>query len=185
MIGELPTTLEMEDGSIWNIRTDYRAVLAIFEAIGDPELPKEVKTYVMLDCLFVDFDSMPTELYAEACKKASWFLDGGILYEDHNRPKLLDWEQDESMVFSSVNRVAGREVRAMEYVHWWTFLGWFHEIGEGLLSTVITIRKKLRNNTKLEKWEQEFYRENKEMVDLKVRYSEEEEQEIRELEAKL
>lgn len=39
------------------------------------------------------------------------------------------------------------------------------------LSTLVSIRDKLRRGKKLEKWEQEFYRENKDRVDLKTKYT--------------
>lgn len=52
------------------------------------------------------------------------------------------------------------------------------EIGEGLFSTVIAIRHKRNKGKKLEKHELEFEQSNKEMVKLKTKYSEEEEEEI-------
>jgi hypothetical protein len=58
------------------------------------------------------------------------------------------------------------------------------EIGEGLYSQVINIRNKKSKGKKLEKWEQEFYRDNKVLVDLKMKKnerSEEEKEELREL----
>ena len=62
----------------------------------------------------------------------------------------------------------------MPFLHWWTFMADFNAIGEGQLSTMVSIRDKLRRGKKLEKWEQEFYRKNKDRVDLKQRYSAEE-----------
>ena len=62
----------------------------------------------------------------------------------------------------------------MEFLHWWTFMAYFHAIGEGQLSTLVSIRDKLRRGKKLEKWEQEYYRKNKDKVDLKKHYSAEE-----------
>lgn len=59
----------------------------------------------------------------------------------------------------------------MPFLHWWTFLAYFNAIGEEQLSTLISIRDKLNRGKKLEKWEQEYYRENKERMDLKKRYS--------------
>ena len=56
-------------------------------------------------------------------------------------------------------------------MHWWTFLSWFNAIGEGQLSTVVSIREKLQKGKKLDKWERDFYRENKQLVDMKKRYS--------------
>lgn len=53
-------------------------------------------------------------------------------------------------------------------------IAYFHAIGEGQLSTIVSIREKLRTGKKLEKWEQEYYRKNKHQVDLKKRYTAEE-----------
>ena len=89
-------------------------------------------------------------------------------------PVLMDWEQDARAIIADVNRVAGLEVRALPYLHWWTFLSFFQAIGEGQLSTLVSIRDKLRKGKKLENWEKEFYRENKQRVDIPKRYSAEE-----------
>ena len=78
------------------------------------------------------------------------------------------------MIVADVNKVAGCEVRALPFCHWWTFIAWFNAIGEGQLSTVVSIRDKLRRGKKLEKWEQEFYRDHKRQVNLKQRYTAEE-----------
>ena len=91
---------------------------------------------------------------------------------------MLDWEQDESIIFPAINKVAGAETRSQSYIHWWTFMGYFMEIEEGTFSMVLGIRQKKAKHKKLEKWEQEFYRNNKELCDLKKRYTEEEQAEI-------
>ena len=86
----------------------------------------------------------------------------------------MDWNQDAKEIVADVNKVAGQEIRAMPYLHWWTFLSYFHAIGEGQFSTIVSIRDKMRKGKQLEKWEKEFYRDNKSKVDLKKRYSAEE-----------
>ena len=65
-------------------------------------------------------------------------------------------------------------MRALPFCHWWTFLAWFNGIGEGQLSTVVSIREKKRKGKKLSDWEREFYQENREKVDFKLKYSAEE-----------
>ena len=89
-------------------------------------------------------------------------------------PKLLDWEQDAQIVVADINKVAGTEIRALPYLHWWTFLAYFRGIGEGQLSTIVSIREKLRTGKKLEKWERDYYMKNKQQVDIKKHYSAEE-----------
>lgn len=179
MLGRLPTTLNI-NGIERAIRTDFRVALLIFQAYSDPELCDREKTWVMLDCLYEDIENIPAEDIQEAINKAVWFLDGGTLHEDtkyKSTKKVIDWEQDEQIIFSAVNKVAGKEIRTVDYLHWWTFLGYFNEIGECLLSTVINIRQKKNKGKKLEKYEQEFYRENKSLIDIKTRLSAEEQAE--------
>ena len=53
-------------------------------------------------------------------------------------------------------------------------MGAYMEIGEGTFRTVVSIRKKKRTGKKLEKWEEEFYRENRKMIDLPMNLSKEE-----------
>lgn len=178
MIGWLPTTLEVA-GEERKIRTDFRDMLVVMQAFADPELQPAEKYDVMLMILYEDLDSIPMEATEEAIKQGLWFLDCGQQKDDKRPPvKVMDWEQDESLVFPAVNKVAGREVRAVEYMHWWTFMGYFMEIDDGTFSMVLGIRQKRAKGKKLEKWEQEFYRNNKALCDLKKKYTAEEQEEI-------
>ncbi|WP_429149176.1 Gp15 family bacteriophage protein [Anaerotaenia torta] len=181
MIGQLPKELKI-NSTYRAIRSDYRVALLIFQACGDPELSDQEKVIVMIECLYQEPEKIPPEDYQAANDMAVWFLEGGEEQDDSSKhqqiKKVMDWEQDEKIIFSAVNKVAGFETRAIDYMHWWTFLGYFNEIGEGLLSTVINIRAKKNKGKKLEKYEQEFYRNNKALIDLKVKLSEEEQAEI-------
>ena len=79
----------------------------------------------------------------------------------------MDWEQDAAIIIPAVNSVAGREIRLDPGIHWWTFFGWYMSIGDGLFASVLRIRSKKAKGKKLEKWEEEFYRENRHLIDLK------------------
>lgn len=167
---ELPTTAEI-GGVTYPIHADYRDILEVFRYLDDPDQPEFVRWQIAL-ALFYE-GQIPPEHRTEAMEYLAEFIACG---EKNSRPgpKLLDWEQDAQMIVADVNKVAGTEVRALPFLHWWTFLSWFNAIGEGQLSTLISIREKLRKGKKLEKWEQEYYRKNKERVDLKKQYSAEE-----------
>ncbi|MDY4812927.1 MAG: Gp15 family bacteriophage protein [Ruminococcus sp.] len=174
MIGELPTGLIVDDKE-YPINSDFRIALLIFQAFNDRELNDYCKTMVCLKCLY---KNIPCNI-EKAVKKALWFLDGGNMPKSKQSPKkMLDWEQDESIIFPAVNKVAGYETRTVDYLHWWTFLGLFNEIGEGLFSQVMNIRSKKAKGKKLEKWEKEFYREHQEMIDLKDKLTAEEQAEV-------
>lgn len=175
MIGYLPTTLEI-DGEEYPINSDFRIALTIFEAYNDSEILSYEKTLVCLRCLYKDKIPENTE---EALIQAAWFLDGGDMPKSKQAPvKLMDWEYDQSIIFPAVNKVAGYETRTVEYLHWWSFLGLFNEIGEGLYSQVMNIRSKRAKHKKLEKWEREFYNEHKELVNIKEKLTAEEQEEL-------
>ena len=90
---------------------------------------------------------------------------------DDTVKQLRAWgrEQDAPLIAAGINKAAGCEVRALPYLHWWTFMAWFNSIGDGQLATLLRVRSKLRHGQKLQPWEQDYYRKNKAMVDLRPR----------------
>ena len=108
-------------------------------------------------CFFVFFFNQfkIANASGKVLKQCFWFINCGDTETTRKAPKLMDWEQDARAIVADVNKVAGMEIRALTYLHWWTFLSWFHAIGEGQLSTVVSIRDKLRRGKKLEQWEKE------------------------------
>lgn len=185
MIGALPETLTVA-GVEYPIRTDYRNVLQVFEAFQDPELTQEEKWIVAIYLMFDDFSCADDVLQAaqggfnleEAIKQISWFISAGQPEKQVLEKPTYNWKQDEQIIFSAVNKVAGKETRELEYLHWWTFLGYFNEVGEGTFSFIVGIRHKLNKGKKLEKHEKEFLAQNKELVRLeKPKTREEQEQE--------
>lgn len=173
MIGQLPRSLTV-GGSEYRIRTDFRDILNIIAAFSDPELEREEKIYVCLFILYEDLDTMPEDQYEEAFRAAMQFIDCGMEPDSKARPRTMDWEQDETLLFPAVNKVAGFETRACEYLHWWTFMGYFMEISDGVFSQVLSLRQKKSKGKKLEKWEQEFWAANKDICVLRPRLTEEE-----------
>lgn len=181
MIGCLPTSLDI-CGTQYPIRSDFRMILRICQAFDDDELSDRDKAYVCMKCLYPNFLEMPQEHLQGACNKAYWFVGGGDMPQtEPEKIKMLDWKQDENILFPALNKNAGCEIRTCEYMHWWTFLGLFGEIGEGLFSTVMNIRQKKARGKPLEKWEQEFYRRNKNLVNIKTAEDEEAEQELKQV----
>lgn len=173
MLGALPKTLTVA-GQEYAIRSDFRDVLNIISAFNDPELEPREKLFCCLYILYVDFEMIPDRDYESAYKQALWFVDCGRGDTQRNAPRTLDWEQDEVIIFPAVNKVAGFETRAVDYLHWWTFMGYFMEIGEGVFSNVLHIRGKKARGKKLDKWEQDFWTANKDICQLQVRLSKEE-----------
>lgn len=163
---DLPYSLNV-GGVDYEIREDFRAVLDILTAFGDDELTAEEKTQAMIEILY--YPALPPpETLGEAAEAARWFIDCGITREDEQpTARTMDWEQDAGIIFPTINKIAGFETRGRQTIHWWTFYGWFMEIGDGLFSQVLSIRQKLTKGKKLEKWEQEFLRNNPKLCELK------------------
>ena len=174
MIGELPQSLTV-DGRAYAIRSDFRDVLKIVAAFGDPELEDKEKIYVCLFILYKDFDTIPKADYETAFKTAIAFIDHGSWEDTKDQskpsPRIMDWEQDESILFPAINKVAGFETRSAEYVHWWTFIGYYMEISEGVFSNVLALRLKKANGKKFEKWEREYWNANKGICTLRTKLS--------------
>lgn len=181
MSWELPMSLKVGVKD-YAIHGDFRDILDIFRHLNDRAQPEFVRWQVAL-ALFYE-DPIPEKHRAEAMEQMAWFLSCGRQERDPG-PRLLDWEQDAHLIVADVNKVAGTEIRALPFLHWWTFLSYFHGVGEGQLSTLVSLREKLRTGKKLEPWEQEYYRKNRAQVELKKQYSPEELAEKERLEALL
>lgn len=173
MIGYLPEALTV-DGVEYPIRSDYRNVLQVFEAFSDQEMTDWEKWTVAIYILFEDF-SCDDDVYEaeengfnvkEATKQITWFVSAGQPDKEVLELPTYSWQKDEQMIFSAVNKVAGKEVRELDYLHWWTFLGYFNEVGEGSFSFIVGIRHKLNHGKKLEKHEKEFLFKHHELVKL-------------------
>lgn len=169
----LPKALNV-GGKDYPIRYQFGAILDILAAYSDPELDSDEKVEVMLTILFPDLAEIPLCHIQEAVKKGSEFIDCGQKSDGRPKPKMMDWNQDADIIIPAINKVAGMEVRATPDLHWWTFWGFFMSIGDSLFSTVLHVRRKKLSGKKLDKWEEEFYRENRILVDIKTPETEEE-----------
>ena len=168
-------------GVEYQLNTDYRDMLEIIAYLNDPEYPELLRWKIAVALFFEHEDLQEGEFPEEHLQEAMEYLADFITAGDNSSaptPKLLDWEQDAHIIVADVNKVAGTEIRAMPYLHWWTFLSYFMAIGEGQLLTLVSIREKIRAGKPLEKWEREYYQKNPEKVNLRTKYLVEEEAEL-------
>ena len=163
----IPTTIVIDDKEFpIRCKGDYRMVLDCFSCLNDFDLTEQERVYGALIIFYEDFNSfedfigLGKDLLEELVKKMYNFME---CEENpmHSMPfKTIDWDKDSQMVCSAINKVAHTEVRSIEYMHWWTFIGYFSEVGESVLSTVVGIRTKIKKGKKLEKYEKEFKANN-------------------------
>lgn len=176
----LPKSLSI-CGTEYAIRYDYRCILEICAAMEDPELSKQDKAIVAMVIFYPDFEDMPPEHYQEAIKQCFWFINGGEEDLGQKGPKLVSWEHDTKYIIAPVNRVLGQEIRDIQYdeetntggLHWWTFLSAYMEIGDCVFAQIVRIRSLRAKGKKLDKADQEWYKQNRQLVDIKAKYTNE------------
>ena len=165
---ELPITIHINE-EVYAIRNngDYRMVLDCFSALNDVELSKTERIFTSIIIFYPDFEDVE-EILALSEEELNELVEQMFLFFNcgETNPgakteyKLIDWDNDAQLITSGINNVAGKEIRSVEYCHWWTFMGYYLAIGESPLSTVVGIRSKIAKNKKLEKYEMEFRRDN-------------------------
>ena len=167
---ELPTTVPIA-GTVYNIRNkaDYRVILDVIATLEDNTLTNEEKIVIALIIFYECLDSLESvfdtfdnaDAVNDALQAMTDFID---CYNDdigyRAKHKLVDWVQDEQLIVSAINKVAGTEIRALEYMHWWTFISHYISVGECALSQVVAIRDKIARGKKLDEFERRFKRDN-------------------------
>ena len=164
---ELPISITIADKE-YKIRNngDYRVILDCFDALEDTELDENTRLGVALIIFYEDFNSLEDvaefpELETAIDEMCQFFNCGQKESPGAKvKHKLIDWNQDSPLIFAAINQVANKEVRSLEYMHWWTFMGHYISIGKSVLSEVVGIRNKIVTGKKLEKYEREFKNQN-------------------------
>lgn len=162
----LPTSLIVH-GKEFAVRNrgDFRTVLDCFETLDTIELTKEERILFSLMLFYDGIDELEDlakfDDLVEAFNQMVWFFNcGQESIGNQSQFKLIDWNKDAPLIYSAVNNVAQKEVRNEEYLHWWTFMGYYLAIGECSLSNIVSIRSKRAKGKKLEKYERQFVQEN-------------------------
>ncbi len=162
----LPTSLTV-GGTQVAIRADFRQVLAVLQCLEDETLPLFARWRKALRLFYCApiAEADRAQAMEELCGFISCYQKG------KPGPRLMSWSHDAHLIAAQINQVAGREVRQEQFLHWWTFLGYFHAIGPGPFSQVVAIREKLRTGKALDDEEQQFYSKNPAMIRLPDSYS--------------
>ena len=157
---QLPERLTVETEE-YPIGWEYRQVLSVLAILNDGSKPLWQRWFGAVERFYQK--PVPTGHLQSAMAAMGEFLTMGR--PETPGPKLFDWQADAPEIISDLNRVAGCELRKQR-LHWWTFLGWFHAIGEGQLSRLVAIRSKLRRGQKLTEAEELFCRQHPQRVKL-------------------
>jgi hypothetical protein len=173
----LPIAVEI-DGKEYAIRNkcDFRVVLDVISALNDEELEMEQRVQCALFIFYEDLTEL-TDVQKAVAEMLKIINLGKEETDEEHKPKLMDWEHDYPQLAPAISRVLGYSVRqATTFTHWYDFIGAYMEIGDCTFANIISIRNKRMKGKKLEDWEQEFYRENKKIIDLPRKLTDEEQE---------
>lgn len=151
-----------------DIFSDYRDILDIFEILNDPDLLNHEKIYLALNNFYTD-QRYNVDIEAAVKEMFNFITMGEPDQNEAPHKPLFDWEQDFNIIITPINKTLGCDVRGVDYLHWWTFLGAFMEIGECTFNTYVGIRDKLNRGVRLEKHEERIYKEHRDKIIIKTR----------------
>jgi hypothetical protein len=175
----LPISVEI-DGTEYAIRNkcDYRVVLDVISALNDEELEMEHRIECALFIFYEELTGLKDIQTAITEMMKIINLGEEATEEEQTKPQLMDWKHDFNQIAPPISRVLGYSVRDVKnFTHWWDFVGAYQEIGSDCtFSNIVSIRNKKIRGKRLEKWEEEFYRENRKMIDLPHKLTAEEEE---------
>ena len=167
----LPTELEISS-VMCPIKSDYRDILQLFNILDEPNLLDSEKIIIALHMSYTTDDY--TKDINEPVSNIFQFMSPD---EDFNNPSptsnktpLFNWDQDFNLIIAPINKSMGKDIRGLDYLHWWTFLSAFMEIGECTFATYVSIRDKLNDGKKLDKTETKIYKEHRNQIRLKKKY---------------
>lgn len=186
---ELPFAVEI-DGKKYEIRNkcDYRVVLDAIEALNDEELDTQDRIYCALFIFYgnneLDNEKKVLEAFGNkkniqtAIDEMTCIMRAGNEGEQNdNKPPMMNWQQDFPHISAPISRILGYSVRnPANYTHWYDFIGAYQEIGDCFWANVVSIRNKRHKGKKLEKWEQEFYREHRKVIEIEKSLTAEEQE---------
>lgn len=188
MSWNLPISVKI-DGTEYAIRNkcDYRVVLDVIKSLNDEDLDMQYRIQCAL-FIFYGNDELDTvekvlkafrtkENTQIAIDEMTKIISLGEEKEQDDKPPIMDWEHDFSHMAPPISRTLGYSVRdAKNYTHWYDFIGAYQEIGECSWANIVSIRSKRMKGKPLEKWEREFYNENRKLIDLPHKLTDEEQE---------
>lgn len=162
---KLPTSVEI-NGKECEFNSDFRDIIDIMNILDDPDLLEVERIEVALK-YFYKTDDYLGDIKQAVTEMLDFISPDSVNESSESKKPLYSWEQDFNIIIAPINKTLGYDVRGKDYLHWWTFLSAFMEIGECTFSTYVGIRDKLNRGKKLEKHEERIYRDHKKEIQLR------------------
>lgn len=172
---KLPTSLTVK-GRDFAINADFRLCVNIMRMFERNDLTDSEKIECMVGILYKD--EVPRRYLVDAAQEAVWFLNlGEDVQGKGNRGvgRLFSWEQDLKFIISAVDKSAGFSIRSKDFYHFWEFMSAFFESGECVFNT-LAHQRKLKKTGKQTKADKEWWMENREIAELKMTLTQDEQE---------
>ena len=174
---DLPTSIIVDEKE-YKIRNDgdFRVILDIISCLNEkdytPEEKAEISLLIFLDVDTANLSKFPSNV-KEALNQMFLFINCGeeITDSEDQDPPFMDWNKDLWIIAPELNSVLGYEVREKgRYTHWWSFVGAYQNIKDGMFSTYVSIRKKLYKGERLDDYERSIYEKNYKKIDISEKW---------------
>lgn len=142
----LPETVEV-DGSVFNIRTDFRIGIQVSLAIQDTELDELEKIEKVITLYYVD--SFPSDLEKAINAVIDFHIRKELTQSEWSPKSLkkvvddtLDFDYDSDNVCADFQREYGLDLTDPTlYIHWWRFLALLNGLSDtSLIKTIASYR---------------------------------------------
>jgi len=178
LIEGLPTAIEINDVE-YDVDANYQTGIKIIMAFEDNELTQYEKCMILVELLYKE---VPHNMN-EAVKQGIKFLNCGDISQgsaEGDGIRKYSFTQDDKYIYRAVDGVLQGRLSKGEFVHWWEFVLAFIELPEEcFMSRLIYLRtQKAKGN--LSKEERELCFKIKDIVDLREKYSIEEQNKVNE-----
>ena len=146
---------------------DYKSVLYAIQPFDSPDLLEEEQIEIAFERFYIDSENIKDSDLQESIQAMMLFISCNKPNLSTKKQKpLFSWEKDINLIIRPINKVLGHDIR-QDNMHWWTFMSYFMEIGESTFQTYVGIRDKKNRGKKLEKYEEEIFKNNKDEIILK------------------
>lgn len=156
---ELPQSVIINDSEYFFLH-DYKSILEAIKPFSSPDLLEEEQIELAFERFYIDSDKIKSDDMQEAIESMMLFISCNKPNTSTKKQKpLYDWDKDLHLIIRPINKVVGHDIR-LDNIHWWTFMSYFMEIGESTFATYVGIRDKKNRGKKLDKQEEEIYKNN-------------------------
>lgn len=183
LIDKLPTTVLIDDIE-YEINTDFRVSILFSIAMSDNELSDEEKceTAIRLYYKVVPHDlqkAIEQILLFYNCNKQA---NNTTESSGEIKEKVFDYEIDANYIYSAFLTQYNIDLNSIDYLHWFKFKALFDSLDENLMLCKIIKYRSIDLNKIKDKEEKNYYKKMKETYAIKEEISQEELEELQELE---